>query len=268
MTNPITVIRCLGPKLVPFMKSVLVYFVLWLPEPSAIAALVKILPIISLAAFVIMHGVKLPRNLTMHRFCYGILAGLVFSCIGDIFLVFNEAYFIHGLLAFAIAQLIYAINFGFKPFKWSVLLVCTAVGMSSYILMYPGLFGPMIYLAGVYIALILYMIWRAVARLQFFEKRWTWSKLAGSLGAVCFAISDLTLGINKFVFPVPYVRAIVMFTYYAAQLGIVLSVVDYHRIDDVTKDSGDDNRKCVDVNTNETVIAKTNGFRKEHIKVE
>ncbi|XP_077994923.1 lysoplasmalogenase TMEM86A-like [Glandiceps talaboti] len=263
MTNPITVIKCLGPKLILFMKTVCVYFVLWLPEPSYLAAVVKILPIISLAIFIVMHGIKLPRNLTMHRFCYGILAGLAFSCIGDICLVFNEAYFIHGLIAFAIAQLIYAINFGFKPFKWSVLLFCIAFGLSVYVVMYPRLFGPFVYLAGLYMALILYMLWRAIARLDYFGKKWTWSKLSASLGAVCFVISDLTIGVNKFMFPVPYVRAIVMFTYYAAQFGIALSVVDYHKIDEGDKVNNDVTKKCVDVHTNCNDVTFANGTVKK-----
>ncbi|XP_002731331.1 lysoplasmalogenase TMEM86A-like [Saccoglossus kowalevskii] len=245
MTSPITVIKSVGPKLVPFFKTTCIYFVLWLPEPSVLAAVVKILPILSLGGFILIHRVSFP---SLHRFSYGILAGLFFSCFGDIFLVFKENYFIHGLCAFAIAQLIYAINFGFKPFKWSVLLVLSLLSFAVYVILYPSLFGPLVYLAAVYITLLGYMTWRAIARLQFFERRWTWSKMSGCFGAVLFSISDLLIGLNKFVFPVPYVRVIVMLTYYTAQLGIVLSVVDYHKCDDL--------KNCVDVDTKSDDVSK------------
>lgn len=264
MTSPITVLKSVGPKLVPFFKTTCIYFVLWLPEPSVLAAVVKILPILSLGMFIIMHRMSFP---SLHRFAYGILAGLLFSCIGDIFLVYKEHYFNHGLCAFAIAQLIYAINFGFKPFKWSVLLVLSLLGCAAYIILYPSLFGPLVYLAGVYTALISYMTWRAIARLQFFERRWTWSKLSGCFGAVLFSISDVTIGVNKFLFPVPYVRAIVMVTYYAAQLGIVLSVVDYHKSDETritvtnAKDSHAMNKNCMLKAGSSAATVKQNGIK-------
>jgi len=79
-----------------------------------------------------------------------------------------------------------------------------------------------------YMILLLSMLWRAVSRLQIFNKNieWTWPKLCCSLGALCFVISDSVLSFDLFIYDVPYSHPIIMLTYYGAQLGIALSVVN------------------------------------------
>lgn len=54
-------LKSVGPKLVPFFKTVAIYFVLLIPEerPSLFAMLIKCLPIISLIVFVLLHGMSL-----------------------------------------------------------------------------------------------------------------------------------------------------------------------------------------------------------------
>ncbi|GJQ82348.1 putative lysoplasmalogenase-like protein TMEM86A [Trypoxylus dichotomus] len=69
------------------------------------------------------------------------------------------------------------------------------------------------------------MVWRATARLYDKQAR-TWSKIFTALGAISFAVSDTVLGVDRFVFKINHCQAIIMFTYYAAQLGIALSIVD------------------------------------------
>lgn len=49
-----------------------------------------------------------------HAFSRRILFGLVFCCIGDAFLVWDQ-YFLHGMAAFGVAQVIYTSAFGFSP---------------------------------------------------------------------------------------------------------------------------------------------------------
>lgn len=78
----------------------------------------------------------------------------------------------------------------------------------------------------------------------YLQDLWTWSKLCSCIGAILFVISDLILGLDRFKFSIEYsqvttlttlllfsvtkifFQALVMSTYYAAQLGIALSVVD------------------------------------------
>jgi hypothetical protein len=54
-------LKSVGPKLVPFFKTVAIYFVLFIPaeRPSLFAMLIKCLPIISLIVFVLLHGMSL-----------------------------------------------------------------------------------------------------------------------------------------------------------------------------------------------------------------
>ncbi|XP_034071850.1 lysoplasmalogenase-like protein TMEM86A [Gymnodraco acuticeps] len=156
-----------------------------------------------------------------------IFAGLVFSALGDAFLIWQEqGYFVYGLLMFAITHILYSLAFGMKPVNVTAGLVVTAVSSVSYLLLYPYLSGPFTYLVAVYIGLIGFMGWRAVAGLQLANDLWTWTKLCACLGAVLFMVSDLTIAVNKFCFPVPHSRAIIMATYYAAQMLISLSVVE------------------------------------------
>ena len=226
--------KSVGPKLVPFFKTVAIFFVLF-PEESYLASIFycicKCLPIISLILFVLLHGMNFKEEYTYAR---RVLIGLVFSCAGDALLVWkNQGFFIHGLLAFAVAQLMYARAFGMKPTALCSGAVCTTIGSLCFAYLYPGLKGVMVYFGGLYVVLISFMAWRALARVKFFDDNWvwrdelwTWTKLCSCGGALFFMVSDLIIAVDRFRFPIPYSHQMIMFTYYAAQLGIALSVVD------------------------------------------
>lgn len=210
------------PKLVPFFKTFCIYFILWLPEaenPSVLAAVIKILPIISLCGFVIMQGVKL------HDYNRRILLGLIFSMFGDIFIVWEHSHFHFGAVSFGVAHLCYATAFGFKPLNPLILLGLIILSLNTYSLYLPNLEGFLVVIVAGYMMMISVMIWRAITGLQvsLHSKAWQWTKLCACAGAVSFGFSDFILGINKWHLPIPYARAIVMVTYYSAQLGIALS---------------------------------------------
>jgi len=120
----------------------------------------------------------------------------------------------------------YAWAFGLRPFCSRLGIFWLTVAMLIYAYVYPGLSGSMTYLAFIYVLLICFTVWRAIARVQFFNDLWTWTKLCACLGSLCFLVSDFTLAVSLFRHPVPYDHQLVMVTYYAAQLGITLSVVD------------------------------------------
>ncbi|XP_050192808.1 lysoplasmalogenase-like protein TMEM86A isoform X1 [Myiozetetes cayanensis] len=226
-----------GPKLVPFFKATCVYFVLWLPtsSPSWFSALIKCLPIFCLWVFLLAHGINF---LVSHRSASRILAGLIFSAVGDAFLIWQEqGYFIHGLLMFAITHILYSSAFGMKPLDLKAGLLMGLVSGSCYAFLYSYLSGPFTYLVAVYIALIGFMGWRAVAGMQLCNDLWTWTKLSACIGAMLFMVSDLTIALNKFCFPVPYSRFIIMATYYAAQMLIALSAVETRDEEDFRKRS-------------------------------
>ncbi|KAM9496550.1 lysoplasmalogenase TMEM86A-like [Clarias gariepinus] len=226
MLSSVSVVKSEIIKLVPFFIATCVYFVLWLPtsNPSWFSAFIKCLPIFCLWGFLLSHGISFLRA---HSNARKILAGLIFSALGDAFLVWEEqGYFFPGLLMFAITHILFTSAFGMKPLNLPAGLVMGTISGLCYALLYPHLSGISIFLVAGYIFLIGFMTWRAIAGVQLAHDLWTWSQLSACLGAVLFMVSDFTLAVNKYCFPVPHSRAIIMATYYAAQMLIALSAVE------------------------------------------
>lgn len=225
MTSPKAVLKSVGPKLVPFFKTVAIYFVLFIPDNSSswFACLIKCLPVISLCIFVLLHGMSLGNEYWYSR---RILTGLIFSCLGDACLIFYENYFIHGMGCFGVAHIMYTWAFGFHPFNPYAGAFLIILAMLGYSFLLAGLAGVMVPAVACYSFLITLMTWRAVARVQLFEDLWTWTKLCSCAGSILFCVSDTILSFTYFITPIPYSQALVMITYYGAQLGIALSVVD------------------------------------------
>ena len=219
--------KSVGPKLVPFFKTVTIFFVLF-GEDSKLDSLIycvfKCLPIFSLMIFVLLHGMNFSEAYAYSR---KILIGLVFSALGDACLVWkNNGYFLPGVGMFGMAQIMYALAFGFSPLKPGTGVVICTVASLIYLAILPGLKGIMVYVGALYCLVIFMMLWRAVSRVQIFNDLWTWTKLCSCAGAICFVISDFLISFDRFVMPVPYSHQLIMVTYYAAQVGISLSVVD------------------------------------------
>nr|CAD7439305.1 unnamed protein product [Timema bartmani] len=237
-------LKSVGPKLVPFFKTLAIYFVLFIPveRPSWFAMCIKCLPIVSLIVFVLLHGMSLGNECVLlkhiadpfyeessliYRYAFSrrILTGLVFSCVGDALLVWPH-YFLHGMAAFGGAHIMYIAAFGFKPLNIALgVLLFNFCGVAVSALM-RRLSGVLLVGIPVYSILLITMTWRAIARVQLFEELWTWTKLCSCAGGIIFAISDALIGFNHFHHPIPHSQALIMVTYYAAQLGIALSVVD------------------------------------------
>ncbi|KAG7153653.1 Lysoplasmalogenase-like protein TMEM86A-like, partial [Homarus americanus] len=217
-------LKSVGPKLVPFFKTVAIYFVLFIPsdQPSIFAMVIKCLPGLSLIAFVLLHGMSLGEEYAYSR---RILLGLIFSVLGDALLIWED-FFIHGLGSFLISQILYISAFGFRPFNIYVATVVYSLTALGIYLLLPGTSGLVSFGMPVYVFLLMTMVWRAVARVQLFEELWTWTKLCSCVGGILFAVSDAGIGFNAFYCLIPHSQAIIMVSYYAAQLGISLSVVD------------------------------------------
>ncbi|XP_032813772.2 lysoplasmalogenase TMEM86A [Petromyzon marinus] len=225
MVSPVTVVKSCGPRLVPFFKTTCIYFVLWLPASSAswFSTLIKCLPILCLCAFVAAHGMSL--RAAVHSYARRILAGLVFSALGDACLVWEAyGYFEPGMLMFGTAHAFYLAAFGIQPLRARLGLVLGASGAAIYGLMFPCLPpGPMPALLAAYFSLIVAMMWRAAARVG---RPWTWNRMCACVGAALFVASDLALAVDKFCTRLAAAPAFVMSTYYLAQMCIALSVVD------------------------------------------
>ncbi len=222
----------MAPFLVPFLKMACVYFLLDLPnQPLVTKAFVKALPILSLVWLVCLQGVGLGRPssdfITYNR---RILCGLLFCCLGDVALVWQEKefYFVLGMVAFACAHVCYIIAFGIHPFGLKELIPCLLVCVLVLSAVIPCIAsGVLVWAVPVYVVLVACMAWRSLARFTL-RGDIPWRKIFSAVGAFLFATSDLILGLNKFCLTVPFEHELVMVTYYSGQLCIALSVINSH----------------------------------------
>lgn len=150
-----------------------------------------------------------------------LLAGLVFSLAGDVFLLF-QGYFVPGLVAFLLAHLAY-IAFFRKDSPWlpsrGALAATLCAGLAVYAWLWigglpPGLRGPV----AAYVLVIALMAAQAIGRATVLRNR---RATLVAVGACCFMLSDSLLAINRFVTPLPLAQLWVLGSYYAAQLLIV-----------------------------------------------
>jgi uncharacterized membrane protein YhhN len=179
----------------------------------------KPLPI---ALFVLIAATAQPPISPLYRSL--ILAGLLFSMVGDIFLAAGEARFVPGLVAFLIAHLFYTGAFltqrGLGG-PWWLAVVAIAYGVLMLALLWPFVPAALRAPVAIYMAAILVMVWLAAG--------W-WTSDGGhnaglaALGALSFVASDSTLAWDRFRRPFRLAPLAVMVTYYAAQALLALSV--------------------------------------------
>lgn len=104
-----------------------------------------------------------------------------------------------------------------KPLIINEQIIITAVSF-----LYPNMTGVLVYGVPVYATLLLTMAWRATARVER-----NLPKVFGSLGAFLFVISDSFIAFDIFYTPIKYSKLIIISTYYLAQVGITLTVLDH-----------------------------------------
>ena len=150
-----------------------------------------------------------------------LLAGLVLSLAGDVFLVLPSDRFLAGLSAFFAAHVCYIVAFDSEAFSENGLGL--AVGLAVFGLAYGAVLRRgvlqsggvgMLVAVACYITIILVMVWRAVLG----GDAWVMS------GALLFMVSDSVLAWDRFVRPSLVAQVGVMVTYYAAQFLLALSL--------------------------------------------
>lgn len=214
----------MGPLLAPFLKTACIYFVLDLPEeaPSVVAALVKCLPLFALMMLVWAQGTL---NNTYSR---RILLGLALSSVGDALLVWQDVdilFFFAGMGFFGLAQCAYMFAFGFSPFGFKELLFTIGFCGLPQAMIFHYLPTVLLVPVFIYTQLLCTVFWRALARFSL-RGEIPWRKIYAAVGMLLFTISDFTLAVNKFCWPVPYQKVIIMMGYYAAQMCVALSVMN------------------------------------------
>lgn len=162
------------------------------------------------------------KNSVSEFYRYAILAGLVCSLAGDIFLMLPRERFIAGLFSFLLAHLFYIAAFMYEGTHASGLLYALpflVYGAVMLRVLMPGL-GSMKTPVIIYMLVIILMAWSAL-------NRWLQTGQEGSAlaftGALLFVISDSILALNRFKRRFPSAQLYIMSTYFMAQWLIALS---------------------------------------------
>ncbi|KAM3955458.1 lysoplasmalogenase TMEM86B [Aphomia sociella] len=210
-----------GGRLVPFFKSVGVYFAAGCgATPSAAAVAAKCAPVLCLLLFVVLHhGSEIkPQG----RYARRIACGLLLSALGDALLVWPQ-HLAAGMAAFGGAHVSYVAAFRLRG-DAAALGALLYLAAARYVL---ELRPPAALRLPVpaYAALLATAAWRGAAAAA---RRPGAARAAGAAGAALFLLSDALLGYALFAGPVPHRDVLVMSTYYLGQLGIALSVLRPH----------------------------------------
>lgn len=161
-----------------------------------------------------------------------ILAGLFFSWLGDVFLLFesgNSLFFIAGLVSFLITHICYIIYFGSIRSDAPSLLKKQPV----YILLIPGYGAALVYLLFPHLGVlkIPVIIYGATICAMLLGSLHICLKVKAPAnsyfvsGAALFVLSDSLLAINKFYQPLPIAGIWIMLSYCTAQYLIVLGFI-------------------------------------------
>lgn len=160
--------------------------------------------------------------------------GLIFSLVGDFFLLWSERFFLPGLVSFLLAHLCYLLGFNQDPLfmQWGVVIavvLATTIGFSGYRTIRKGMQRrpenanmrwPVLFYCLV-ITLMMLSAWLCILRPE-------WSTAAGwlaAIGATFFVISDMLLAYGKFVRQIDHGDLWVMITYHLGQVGILFGVL-------------------------------------------
>jgi uncharacterized membrane protein YhhN len=171
---------------------------------------------------IILLAMHLPPTLPIYRTL--VIAGLLFSLAGDVFLMLPRDRFVAGLVAFLVAHLLYigaftdgASRFGITVWVLAPFLVCAVVLMR---ILLPYVPRELKVAVIVYAAALLVMAWQGAERCAA-------GVPGGSLaaaGGVLFVISDAALALDRFRRPFRGAHPLVLATYFAAQTLIALSI--------------------------------------------
>ncbi len=147
---------------------------------------------------------------------YLIIFALVFSWLGDVFLLFDKQYkslFIYGLAAFLVAHVFYIFYFlqirrSNKPEKLPSALIFIAI--AAYTLALFAFIAPnvksLVIPVGIYALVISTMLAASLAAFDFGKQNFGRTAVAGTL---LFIVSDSILAINRFAAPFEYAPELV-----------------------------------------------------------
>ncbi len=214
-------------------KISIIFFIALFAELSVIFFQFKDLQIITkplLMLILLVYFWVKSRNLSSTK--YLIIFALVFSWLGDIFLLFekqNPRLFIFGLGAFFLAHFCYIVYFhqirrqngvSFSPKILPTLGVLIYV-VSLFILLAPNLKNLQIPVF-IYALTLAAMLLMSIHAFDF--KKHDFAKICVA-GTMIFVVSDSLLSINRFYQPFEFASILIMLTYGVAQFLITLGAL-------------------------------------------
>ena len=207
-----------------------------------------LLPLISLTAILAIYGEMAGRRALVYffkplttvliialaallpadpatRYRTAILAGLVLSLAGDVFLMLPADRFIAGVAAFLAAHLAYltaftsAVPLAASPSTFAVIAVVVAgILMALWRSLPARMRAPLV----VYAAVLGAMAAQAISQAIVLGSA---AATAGAVGAALFLASDTTLVIHRFARPFRFSPPVILASYYSAQVLIAISVM-------------------------------------------
>ncbi len=165
----------------------------------------------------------IPKYPVPQTYRYLIVAGLICSLVGDIFLMLPRDRFIHGLPSFLVAHLFYIAAFtyggGMRGVSlWAGLPLFTYAGLMLWWL-WPHM-GKLRVPVITYLLVIVLMAWAAIGS---YVGAGQAGSLLAALGAVLFLVSDSILAVDKFRGSFRSAQSLILVTYFIAQYLIALS---------------------------------------------
>ncbi len=153
-------------------------------------------------------------------YAYLVITGLIFSLLGDLFLLYPKKYFNNGLYSFLVAHILYAFAFNQNVSEYcfgvAAVIVVFVLVVTKYLA--PKL-GAMKYPVILYILVISAMLYSGLN-----YDRQLLSITYVSIGAILYAISDTVLAFNKFYKKLSFAEPIILSTYFVAQLMFALTI--------------------------------------------
>ena len=148
-----------------------------------------------------------------------IIAGLILSTIGDVFLINQERFFVYGLLSFLLGHFCYIAAFWTTPHLPS----------ATFYLIYTVFFLIVLWkhLGKLKIPVVVYALtlaWMSWLAFSLYSKSNDDKFLLAFLGSVVFLASDSLLAYNKFRKPFSLAHPLILATYFLAQWLIALSI--------------------------------------------
>lgn len=211
LPEPINALLCLLA-----LASAIACIVAYESGRDEIARIFKPLTMVFILALAVQPSLSTPPSYRVL-----VVAGLVFSLAGDVFLMLPSERFIPGLVSFLIGHLLYIAAFaGAAAFSPLALLPFLAAAAVAFAVLHPHL-GKLSGAVLPYMAALVAMAWLATGRWLAVGQ---FGSLLACLGAVLFVASDTALAINRFARPFRGADAVVLGTYFPAQLLIALSI--------------------------------------------